>query len=92
MDNERPAFAGPVDCIGGDAGELNSRSSKVQLRVILQAFPPIGISPAATVVVPMPDGQPKNLSRIASASIRGTLALQRPRQPHQDEGHLRRRR
>lgn len=39
-----------------------------------------------TVVVPIPAGQPKSLSRTLSASIRGTLALQRPRQPHQDEG------
>ena len=29
---------------GGDAGESNSRSSKVQLRVVLQAFPPVGVS------------------------------------------------
>ena len=29
---------------GGDAGELNSRSSEGQLRIVLQAFPPMGIS------------------------------------------------
>src|SRR3990172_6571171 len=29
---------------GGDAGELNSRSSEGWLRIVLQAFPPMGVS------------------------------------------------
>lgn len=29
---------------GGDAGELNSRSSEGRLRIVLQAFPPMGVS------------------------------------------------
>lgn len=30
--------------LGGDAGELNSRSSEGRLRIVLQAFPPMGVS------------------------------------------------
>ncbi len=64
---------------GGDAGELNPRSSEVQLRIVLQAFPPIRVSPGASVVVPMRPGQPMSLSRPLSASNRGILALRRSR-------------
>ena len=42
---KRPGRARPVVGIGGDAGELNSRSSEGQLRIVLQAFPPIRVSP-----------------------------------------------
>ena len=70
-------IGGRFNCFGGDAGELNSRSSKVQLRIILQAFPPIGILPVATVVIPMRTGQPINLSLGLSAYSSGIPALQR---------------
>ena len=73
--------------LGGDAEELNPRSSEVRLRILLQAFPPIGSYPADSMVVLKRAGQPMNLSRSASASFRGILALVTPDlPPHQVEG------
>ena len=69
---------GPVLNAGGDAGELNPRSSEVRLRILLQAFPPIGISQTAFDGGPRVSLPADGLRRWLSASYRGNLALVTP--------------